>query len=333
VEYTKLGRSGLSVSRLTFGAMTFGVQDFHGFRTDLDQQAADAMIGAALDAGVNVMDTADMYAGGQSEEILGRALASSGRRDRVVVATKVASPMSDDPNDAGLSYRHVINGCEASLRRLGTDWIDLYQLHAADFTTPLDETLRALDDLVRRGLVRYVGWSNWPAWMAAEAQQLQRGGGLAPFVSAQVHYSLLSRDLESDILPYARHAGLGTLIWSPLAGGFLAGKYTREDPGGGGGRLASFTFPPIDRERGYDVVDRLKAIAGDLGATPAQVALAWLLGRDGVTSVIVGATRMEQLADNLAAAELRLGDAERAALDELTAPTLTYPHWMYAGGW
>lgn len=327
MQYAKLGRSGLTVSRLTFGAMTFGDADFHGFRSEVDQAGADAMVAAALDAGVNVFDTADMYATGQSEEILGRCLAKSGRRDRAVVATKVGNPMSDDVNDRGLSYRHVVQGCEASLRRLDTDWIDLYQLHTPDFSTPLEETLRALDDLVRAGKVRAVGWSNFPAWYAAEARRLQLEAGHLPFVSAQVYYSLLGRDVELEILPYLRHAGLGSFVWSPLAGGFLSGKYTREDPTGGGGRLARFSIPPVDRERGYDVVDRLRAVADGHGASVAQVALAWLLTRDGVTSVIVGASRLQQLERNLPAVDLRLAEDELAALDALTAPVGVYPNW------
>ncbi|SDU37010.1 aldo/keto reductase [Jiangella alkaliphila] len=331
--YTRLGTSGLVVSRLTFGAMTFGSYEVgNGFRADVGQRDADRMVGVALDAGVTVFDTAEAYGNGASEEVLGAALARSGARDRVVVATKVFNGPGPDVNGSALSYRHVVNNAEAALRRLGTDWIDLYQLHLPDFHTPLDETLRALDDLVRRGLVRYTGWSNFPAWYAAQARAVQERAGWAPFVSGQLYYSLVGRDAEDELLPYTRAAGLGTLIWSPLASGFLTGKYTRADPSGGGGRRRDFAVPPVDLERGYDVVDALRELAGEHGVTPAQVAYGWLLARPGVSSLIVGASSPEQLAENLAAADFVLPAGDVARLDALTTPAPRYPAWAVPAG-
>jgi aryl-alcohol dehydrogenase-like predicted oxidoreductase len=266
MQYTQLGSSGLTVSRLALGTMTFGHYSFATFHANVDQATADRMVGLALDAGVNLFDTAEGYGQGQSEEVLGAALRRANARERAVIATKVstfsAGRNDDDLDLLRLSYRHVVGNAEAALRRLGTDWIDLYQLHAPDFVTPWEETLRALDDLVSRGLVRYVGWSNFPAWYAARGQGIQELRGYAPFVSAQIHYSLIGRQPEHEILPYCRAAGLGTLIWSPLAGGFLTGKYTREDPTGEGGRRAAFSVPPIDLERGYQAVETMREIAG-----------------------------------------------------------------------
>ena len=225
MQQVALGNSGLRVSRLTLGAMTFGGVDARGFRANVDQPGANRMVATALDAGINLFDTADVYSLGASEEMLGRALAAADGATHALVATKVGNRMSRDRNDRGLSYRHIVDSCEASLRRLNREAIDLYQLHTPDFQTPLEETLRALDDLRRRGLVRYVGWSNFPAWYAAQAQALQAAAGHAPFISAQAYYSLVGRDLELEILPWCRHAGVGVLVWSPLAGGFLSGKY------------------------------------------------------------------------------------------------------------
>jgi aryl-alcohol dehydrogenase-like predicted oxidoreductase len=335
MQYTQLGNSGLTVSRLALGTMTFGEYSFATFHANVDQATADRMVGLALDAGVNLIDTAEGYGQGESERVLGAALRRANARERALIATKVSTfaPDGDDPDLRRMSYRHVVGNAEAALRRLGTDWIDLYQLHAADFVTPWEETLRALDDLVSRGLVRYVGWSNHPAWYAARGQGIQELRGYAPFVSAQVYYSLIGREAEHEVLPYCRAAGLGTLIWSPLAGGFLSGKYTRADPAGEGGRRAAFSVPPVDLERGYDAVDKLREIAAARGVPVAHVAYAWLLGKSEVSSVIVGASRPEQLADNLAAADLALTGDELAQLDALDAPAPHYPdpRWLTAG--
>jgi aryl-alcohol dehydrogenase-like predicted oxidoreductase len=335
MRYTQLGSTGLTVSRLALGAMTFGQYSFATFHANVDQSTADRMVGLALDAGVNVFDTAEGYGDGRSEEVLGAALRRAGARDRALIATKVstfAAP-EGDPDRLRLSYRHVVGQAEAALRRLGTDWIDLYQLHGPDFVTPWEETLRALDDLVSRGLVRYVGWSNFPAWYAARGEGLQRLHGYAPFASAQIYYSLIGREAEHEVLPFCRAAGLGTLIWSPLAGGFLSGKYTRDDPTGGGGRRAAVSVPPIDVERGYDAVETLRTIAERRGVPVAHAAYAWLFAKPEVSSVIVGASRPEQLSDNLAAADLSLEDDEVAALDALDPPAPLYPHprWLSGG--
>jgi aryl-alcohol dehydrogenase-like predicted oxidoreductase len=335
MQYTQLGSSGLTVSRLALGTMTFGQYSFATFQANVDQATADRMVGLALDAGVNVFDSAEGYGAGRSEEVLGAALRRANARERAVIATKVSTFAvdSEDPDLLRLSYRHVVGNAEAALRRLGTDWIDLYQLHAPDFVTPWEETLRALDDLASRGLVRYVGWSNFPAWRAARGQGIQKLRGYAPFVSGQIYYSVVGRGAEHEILPYCGAAGLGTLIWSPLAGGFLTGKYTRDDPTGEGGRRAAFSVPPVDLERGYDAVDRMREIADSRGVPVAHVAYAWLLAKPGVSSVIVGASRPEQLADNLAAAELALTEEEVAALDAVDPPAPLYPHprWLTGG--
>lgn len=329
MQQVALGNSGLRVSRLTLGAMTFGGVDARGFRANVDQSGANRMVATALDAGINLFDTADVYSLGASEEMLGRALAAADGATHALVATKVGNRMSRDRDDRGLSYRHIVDSCEASLRRLNREAIDLYQLHTPDFQTPLEETLRALDDLRRRGLVRYVGWSNFPAWYAAQAQALQAAAGHAPFISAQAYYSLVGRDLELEILPWCRHAGVGVLVWSPLAGGFLTGKYGPDAPDGGGGRRANFDFPPVDTSRGEAVLERVRSIASDHGLTAAQIALAWLLHQRGVTSVIVGASSQAQLEQNLGAAEVRLTAEDLAALDDASGLSLTYPHWLF----
>ena len=271
-----------------------------------------------------------MYSGGAAEEILGAAL--KGRRDRVVLATKVRMAMGDGPNDAGLSRAHVIAACEASLRRLDVDHIDLYQVHEWDGVTPLEETLDALDTLVRDGKVRYVGCSNYAGWQMTKALGVSERRGLQRFASQQVYYSLQSRDAEYEIIPAAIDQGVGILVWSPLAGGLLSGKYRRDDRGPEGARqLTDWDEPPVrDPEALWDIVDALVEIGDARGASPAQVALAWLLGRPGIASVVIGARTDEQLADNLGAAELALGADERARLDALSAPPLLYPFWHQA---
>jgi aryl-alcohol dehydrogenase-like predicted oxidoreductase len=336
MQYARLGDTGLLVSRLAFGAMTFGeAAAGSGFAAiyKVDQAGADRLVGRALDAGVNFFNTADAYADGRSEEMLGRALGD--RRRDAVVATKVGNRTGAALTRQGLSRAHVIGACEDSLRRLGTDYLDVYLVHRLDPHTPVEETLGALDDLVRAGKVRYVGFSNWPAWLAAKSVGLQRARGWAPFRAAEMYYSLVGRDLEHEVVPFCEDAGVGVMVWSPLAGGFLSGKYTRQDPTGGGGRLTGFDFLPFDRERGYDLVERLRAVAAahetPAGpATPAQVALAWLLTRPAVASVLVGASRPEQLDDNLRAADLALTADDLRALDEATTPAPVYPGWFNA---
>jgi aryl-alcohol dehydrogenase-like predicted oxidoreductase len=332
MQYTTLGHTVLVVSRLALGAMTFGEgQLVPGVTNNIDQLIADQMVRKALDAGINLFDTADAYTNGQSEIILGKALGD--RRDQAIIATKVGFRTGNAITDTGLSYRHILASAEASLKRLGTDYIDLYQIHIPDPLTPPEETVRALDDLVCRGLVRYVGFCNLQAWKAARLLGIQERQGYARFVGAQMYYSLLGRDLEYEIVPFVEDTGMGVLVWSPLAGGFLSGKYTRENPTPEGARLNEFKLPPIDVEQGYNVVNVLKEIAQNHSATPAQVAIAWMLTKSFVSSVIIGANKMQHLEDNLGAINLKLSASEVDKLDTLTQPQPLYPGWMQQMGW
>lgn len=332
MQYTTLGKTGLVVSRLSFGAMTFGEgQLVPGVTNSIDQTIADQMVGRVMDAGINLFDTADAYTNGESEIMLGKALGN--RRDAVIIATKSGFRSGSAITDTGSSYRHIMMAAEASLKRLNTDYIDLYQLHIPDPITPIEETLRALEDLVRQGKVRYIGYSNFPAWKAAKMVGIQQRYNYALFVVAQMYYSLLGRDLEHEVVPFVEDAGIGVLVWSPLAGGFLSGKYTRENPTPEGARLNQFKLPPIDVEKGYDVVDAVRPIAQAHNASPAQVAIAWILAKPFISSVIVGANKMHQLEDNLNAVDLTLSPAEIQQLDTLTAPADLYPGWMQALGW
>jgi aryl-alcohol dehydrogenase-like predicted oxidoreductase len=330
VEYRLLGRTGLKVSALSFGAMTFGGKSGFGELVGATLgEDADAQVKACLDAGVNLFDTADVYSRGQSETVLGAAL--KGVRDEVLIATKAFGRMGRGVNDLGASRHHIVNGVEASLRRLGTDHIDLYQLHGFDAQTPLEETLRALDDLVRSGKVRYIGCSNYSAWHLMKALGLSDAHDWERFASQQVYYSLIGRDIEHELVPLGLDQGVGGLIWSPLASGWLSGKFRRDSGAPDGSRGATTGIPgDVDAERAYDVVEVLDEISaaheGD-GATPAQVALNWVLAKAGVTSVIVGARTLTQLQDNLAAATWSLTAEEIRRLDEVSATPLPYPNW------
>jgi aryl-alcohol dehydrogenase-like predicted oxidoreductase len=330
MEHRQLGRSGLRVSVLGLGTMGYGGGGKFANVGDLDVAAATRQLDLCLDAGVTLVDTADVYSDGASEEIVGKTL--KGRRDRVTLATKVRFAMGDGPNDAGLSRAHIIRACENSLRRLGTDYVDLYQVHEWDGQTPLEETLSALDTLVRDGKVRYVGCSNYAGWQMTKALGLADKHGYQPFVSTQVYYSLQARDIEYEVAPAALDQGLGLLIWSPLAGGLLSGKYRRDvDAPAGSRQLTDWDEPPVrDQEGLYDIVEALVEIGEGHGVSAAQVALAWTLGRPGVSSLIIGARTEEQLADNLAAADLTLADDEVARLDELSKLPLLYPFWHQA---
>jgi aryl-alcohol dehydrogenase-like predicted oxidoreductase len=310
--------------------MTFGGRDKFASVGSTDVEGATRQVDMCLDAGVNLIDTADVYSAGLSEEIVGRTI--RGRRDRVLLATKARMPMGEGPNDAGLSRHHLIRSCEASLRRLGVDHIDLYQVHEWDGATPLEETLDALDHLVRSGKVRYIGCSNYAGWHLMKALAISERRGLQRFVSQQIYYSLQARDAEYELVPVSLDQGVGILVWSPLAGGLLSGKYRRGQQGPEGSRhLTDWNEPPVrDEDQLYDVIDALVEIAESHDASPAQIALAWLLGRPGVASVVIGARTDEQLADNLGAADLELGAEERARLDELSAPPLLYPYWHQA---
>ncbi|MCB9948787.1 MAG: aldo/keto reductase [Rhodospirillaceae bacterium] len=330
MQYATLGNTGLIVSRLAFGAMTFTAGN-----TDLasvfkvDAGLADTLVGRALDAGINFFDTADAYAGGESETLLGAALRS--RRDRVVIATKVGFRTGDPLTQTGLSRRHILWSVDQSLKRLGTDWIDVYIAHREDPHTPMEETLEALDAVVRAGKVRYLGVSNWSAWKVAAALEIQKAGNLAPFTHAQMYYSLLGRDVERDVIPMMRRYGLGLVVWSPLAAGFLSGKYTRESLSDPANRYSGFDILPFDKEQGFRLVDRLRPIADAHGASVAQVALAWLLARPGVTSILLGASKAHQLDDNLGAADVTLTAAEIAELDATTPLAPVYPNWFIDG--
>jgi len=330
MEHRQLGASGLRVSVLTLGTMGFGGRNQFASVGDIDVEGAQRQVDMCLDAGVSLFDTADVYSGGLSEEILGEAIA--GRRDDLLLATKVRFPMGEGTNDAGLSRHHVIRACEASLRRLKTDYIDLYQLHEWDGQTPLEETLSALDTLVTQGKVRYVGASNYCGWQLMKALAAAERGGYPRFASQQIYYSLQGRDAETELIPLTLDQGLGVLVWSPLAGGLLSGKFRRGQDGPAGTRqMSEWDEPPVnDPDQLYDIVDALVEIADGHGVSAAQVAIAWLLERPGVTSAIVGARTEEQLADNLAAAELELAADERVRLDELSATPLRYPHWHQA---
>ncbi|WP_022927993.1 aldo/keto reductase [Patulibacter americanus] len=328
MQYAQLGRTGLYVSRLTLGAMTFGGGDVAPWNAVGNLSAAEsaALVHQALDAGINVVDTANVYGGGESEELVGRALAS--RRDEVVLATKLHPRVGPGPNDVGQSRRHVTRAIEDSLRRLGTDHVDLLQLHNFDALTPMEETLRALDDAVRAGKVLYIGVSNWAAWQLQKGLGLSTLHGLERFATLQAYYSLAGRDLEREILPLVRDAGVGLLTWSPLAGGFLSGKFGREGTTDTGSRRTTTDFPPVDREAAYDIIDVLRVVAEQQERSVAQVALAWVLAQRGVTSVITGVRRPDQLTDNLGALDVVLTPDQLRALDQISAPPPAYPGWI-----
>ncbi len=329
MRYNRLGHSGLFVSELCLGTMTFGgSDDMWGQIGKLQQAEADGLLKTALDAGINFIDTANIYAAGKSEEILGQSLKNLGvSREDVVIATKVHGPMGAGPNARGSSRGHVLDQAKASLRRLQLDHIDLYQIHGFDPATPMVETLEALDTLVRQGHVRYIGLSNWAAWQVVKAVGITEARQLAPIVSLQAYYSVGGRDLERELAPMLQAEQIGLMVWSPLAGGFLSGKFDR-DGKTAEGRRVNFDFPPIDKNRAYDAIDVMRAIATDKACTIPQVALAWLLHQKVVTSIILGAKRMEQLADNIGAAEIALSPEELAALDTVTQLPAEYPGWM-----
>ncbi|MBB3656364.1 aryl-alcohol dehydrogenase-like predicted oxidoreductase [Rhizobium sp. BK650] len=332
MRYNQLGNTGLFVSEICLGTMTFGEAKegtIWGSIADVDQKVADEIVQRSLDAGVNFIDTADVYSFGESERLLGQALKNLGvpRKD-VVIATKVYGVMGDKPNDRGASRGHIMDSVEASLKRLQTDHIDLYQIHATDPVTPIDETLRALDDLVSRGMVRYVGVSNWQAWRIAKALGISERKDYARFETVQAYYSIAGRDLERDIVPLLQEEKLGLMVWSPLAGGLLSGKYGPGAPGNGEGRRANFDFPPVDKDRAWACVAVMREIAEKRGVSVATVALAYILAKPFVTTVIIGAKRVDQLNQNLAAVKLKLDADEIKRLDEVSALAAEYPGWM-----
>jgi len=330
MRYNQLGRTGLSVSELCLGTMTFGSTEGRwAAMGQLDQPAADAMVKTAFDAGINFYDTANVYAEGSSEERLGQAIRNLGlAREDLVIATKVLGPMGPGINNRGLSRVHIMDQVKASLRRLQIDHIDLYQVHGFDTLTPIEETVRALDDLVRQGHVRYVGVSNWAAWQIMKAHGISRAQNLARFESLQAYYTIAGRDLERELVPMMLSEGVGLMVWSPLAGGLLSGKFSRE--GEGEGRRANFDFPPVNKDKAFDIIDAMRPIAEAHGVSIARIAIAWLLHQRVVTSVIVGARRIEQLTDNIAACDVDLSEAELATLDEASRLAPEYPGWMLA---
>ena len=324
MEYRLLGRSGLKVSTLTMGTMTFGNREKIG---DTDLAHAQRQIDLCLDAGVNLIDTANVYANGVSEETIGEALAD-GRRNRTLIATKVRFPMGQGVNDRGLSRWHIIEQANASLKRLKTDVIDLYQVHEWDGLTPLEETMEALDTLVKQGKVRYLGCSNYSAWHIMKALNISERHNFQRFVSQQIHYTLQAREAENELVPVSIDQGLGILVWSPIAGGLLSGKYRRDSGPEAGRHVGGHNEPPVyDTEKLYDIIDVIVSVAEARAVSGAQVALAWLLQRPGVTSVVIGGRNRSQFKDNLAAADLKLTAEEIARLDKVSQPNLQYPYW------
>ena len=330
MRMNKLGRTGLFVSELCLGTMTFGGGDgMWGKIGNLQQDEADKLLARATEGGINVVDTADVYAGGLSETITGQAIRNLALpRDEIVVATKVYGTMGNGANSRGLSRLHILEGCKASLKRMGLDHIDLYQVHGFDPATPIEETLRALDILVQHGHVRYVGVSNWAAWQIAKALGIADKHGLSRFESLQAYYTLATRELERELVPMMTSEDVGLMVWSPLSGGLLSGKYTREMEAEQGSRRATFDFPPVDKDRAFDCIDAMRPMAEARNVSVARIALAWLLHQSVVTSVIIGAKRLDQLDDNIAATNVTLTPDELATLAKVSAIPSEYPSWM-----
>ena len=327
MKYNLLGNTGVLVSEIGLGAMTFGGGEQWGVFGSLGEKEASVLVGQALEAGVNFFDTSNIYAGGRSEEILGKALGQ--KRQDVIIATKVRGRTGSGPNDIGLSRLHIMRQVEESLKRLGTDYIDLYQIHNPDQLTDWEDTLRALDDLVRSGKVRYIGASNMTGWETMKTRGISRQLGLHEFKSSQLYYSLAGREIEREIIPVLKDQNMGLLVWSPLAGGFLSGKYSRSRQGGGDDRHTKMMFPPVDLDKSYRIIDVLEEIAKERESTVARIALAWVLHQPAVTSVIVGAKRPDQLQDNLAASDIELTPDELARLDEVSKLPAEYLTWPF----
>lgn len=336
MKYRKFGNTGLFVSELCLGTMTFGGEGSLGGQItwsqigDLQQDAVDRMVGRALEAGINFIDTADVYSAGQSERLTGQALRNlKVPRENVVIATKVFGETgTGGVNSRGMSRYHIIDSLKNSLARLQLDHVDLYQIHGFDPATPIEEALRALDDLVRQGYARYIGVSNWAAWQIVKALGISERLGLARFESLQAYYTIAGRDLEREIVPMLTSENVGLMVWSPLAGGLLSGKYSRDGNGEAGSRRNTFDFPPVNKDRAFNCIDAMREMAAAHGVSVAQIALAWLLHQRVVTSVIIGAKRVEQLDDNLAAGQVKLSADELAVLNAASALPAEYPGWM-----
>lgn len=329
MKYNLLGNTGLKVSELCLGTMTFGGKGMWTAIGTLPQKEVDNLLKKAIDAGINFIDTANVYSEGLSEEMTGKAIKNLGlNRDELVIATKVRGKMGDGPNDVGLTRKHILQQVDASLKRLQLDYIDLYQTHSFDPLTPWGDTLWALDDLVKVGKVRYIGASNVAAWQLMKALDFSDYTRVSKYVSLQAYYTIAGRDLEREIIPLLTDQKLGLMVWSPLAGGLLSGKYSRDEQNKDGGRRANFDFPPVNKERAFNVVDVLRPMAEAKGATVAQLALAWLLKQPAVTTVIIGANKMEQLEDNLKATEVTFTEDEMKKIDEVSKLPAEYPGWM-----
>lgn len=329
MRYNKLGSTGLFVSELCFGTMTFGGSGNFAVMGTVQQPEADALLARAFEAGINFIDTADTYSGGNSERMTGQALKNLGvKRDEVIIATKVFGDTGSGPNQRGSSRGHILDAAPANLERLQLEHIDLYQLHGFDPATPIEETLEALNDLVRQGLVRYIGVSNWAAWQISKALGVSNLYGMAKFASLQAYYTIAGRDLEREIVPMLSSEGLGLLVWSPLAGGLLSGKYGREQTDVEGSRRAAMAFPPVEMDRAYNVIDVLQELAERKQVSVAQLAIAWLLHQPRVTSVLLGTKRLEQLNDNLGAVDVTFSGEELRSLDGVSQLPAEYPGWM-----
>ena len=332
MRYNRLGKTGLFVSELCLGTMTFGGgEGIWGKIGNLQQQESERLIARSLESGINFIDTADVYASGVSETITGQALKNLKiKREEVVIATKVFGETGAGPNGRGASRAHILDGVKASLKRLQLDHIDLYQIHGFDPATPMEETIRALETLVTQGLVRYVGVSNWSAWQIMKGLGIADRLGFSRFASVQAYYTIAGRDLEREIIPMLKSEGVGLMVWSPLAGGLLSGKYGRNRSGEEGSRRVNFDFPPVDLDRAYPVIDTMRKIADTRRCSVAQIALAWLLHQPQVTTIIIGAKRPDQLDDNLAAVNIELSANELMTLTEVSALPIEYPAWMFA---
>ena len=329
MKYNNLGNTGLLVSELCLGTMTFGGKGFWTAIGKLDQEPVDAIIKHSIDSGINFIDTANVYSEGLSEEMTGKSIRNLGlKRQDLILATKVRGKMGSGPNETGLSRHHILSQVTESLKRLNTDYIDLYQIHGFDPITPLEETMRALDDLVRSGKVRYIGCSNLAAWQLMKANAYAQYNYLTKFISLQAYYTIAGRDLERELVPLLLDQKIGLMVWSPLAGGFLSGKYKRNASAEDGSRRINFDFPPVDKERAFNIIDVMQPIAEEKGSSIAQVALSWLLHQKVTSTVIIGANKMDQLVDNLKATDVKLSEEDLKKLNEVSTLPNEYPGWM-----
>lgn len=329
MKYNLLGNTGLKVSELCLGTMTYGGTGRFANIGNLGQEAVDEQMKRAVDAGINFIDTANVYSNGLSEELTGKSIRNLGlNRDDLVIATKVRGKMGEGPNEIGLSRKHIMQQAEESLKRMGLDYIDLYQIHGYDALTPLEETLHILDDLVKSGKVRYIGASNLSAWQLMKALSYSTYNKVAKFVSLQAYYTIAGRDLEREVVPLLKDQKTGLMVWSPLAGGILSGKYSRDSQAEEGARRIAFDFPPVNKEKAFDIVDELQDMAKEKNVSVAQLSLAWLLHQQVVTTVIIGAKKMEQLEDNLKAIDVHFSEDELQKLDEVSKLSPEYPGWM-----